>query len=155
VVGVLVKQRRRRRVQVAQEDREALSQAVLASLPSEVAVIVLVLAVHHEVQDLSSTHALARRPGTTRGHGVAPGLRRLARSGEWPAIGQPGLLSVPLAYAVARGDPEVLDFVNAWIDLEQKDRTTERLHEYWILGRGAAEKQPRWSVIRDVLHWVN
>jgi Na+/H+-dicarboxylate symporter/ABC-type amino acid transport substrate-binding protein len=69
-------------------------------------------------------------------------------------VPQPGLLSIPLAYAAARGDQEFMDFVNAWIQLKQKDGTTERLYDHWILGRGAVDKKPRWSVIRDVLHWV-
>ncbi len=69
-------------------------------------------------------------------------------------VPQPGLLSIPMAYAVARGDQELLDYVNAWLELKQKDRTAERLYDYWILGRGAAARQPRWSVVRDVLHWV-
>jgi hypothetical protein len=30
----------------------------------------------------------------------------------------------------------------------------ERNYDYWILGRGAVKKAPRWSVMRDVLHWV-
>jgi hypothetical protein len=48
---------------------------------------VLVLAVHHEVQYLYFTYALARRAEAPRGHGVAPELRRLARFAVWPAIG--------------------------------------------------------------------
>ena len=67
---------------------------------------------------------------------------------------QPGVVSVPLAYALARGDQELIDYVNAWIELKQKDGTTARLYDYWILGRGAVEKQPRWSLLRDVFHWV-
>jgi ABC-type amino acid transport substrate-binding protein len=69
-------------------------------------------------------------------------------------VPQPGLLSLALAYAVARGDQELLDYLNAWVELKQKDGTTERLYNYWILGRGAVEKKPHWSVIRNVLHWV-
>jgi proton glutamate symport protein len=69
-------------------------------------------------------------------------------------VPQPGLLSLPLAYAMARGDREFLDFVNAWIELKQKDGTVARLYDHWILGRGAVEKKPRWSVFRDVLHWM-
>jgi ABC-type amino acid transport substrate-binding protein len=69
-------------------------------------------------------------------------------------VPQPGLLSLPLAYAIARGDQEFLDFVNAWIELKQKDGTVTRLYDYWILGRGAVEKKPRWSILRDVLHWM-
>jgi ABC-type amino acid transport substrate-binding protein len=69
-------------------------------------------------------------------------------------VPQPGLLSVPLAYATARGDQEFIDYINAWIELKKKDGTVSRLYDYWILGRGAVEKKPRWSILRDVLHWV-
>lgn len=70
------------------------------------------------------------------------------------AIPQPDVLSLPLAYAMARGDRELVDFVNAWIDLKKKDRTIAALYDYWILGRNAGEQEPRWSVIHNVLHWV-
>ncbi len=70
------------------------------------------------------------------------------------AVPQPGLLTIPLAYAMPRGEAELADYVNAWIELKQKDGTTARLYDYWILGRGAVEKKPRWSVLRNVLHWV-
>jgi ABC-type amino acid transport substrate-binding protein len=69
-------------------------------------------------------------------------------------VPQPGLSSIPLAYAVPRGETELVDSVNAWIELRQKDGTTARLYDYWILGRGAVEKKPRWSVIGNVLLWV-
>jgi len=69
-------------------------------------------------------------------------------------VPQPGLSSIPLAYAVPRGEKELVDYVNAWIELKLKDGTTTRLYDYWILGRGAVEKKPRWSVIRNVLHWI-
>jgi hypothetical protein len=48
---------------------------------------VLVLAVHHEVQYLCFTYALARRDEASRASGLAPELRRLARFAVWPAIG--------------------------------------------------------------------
>jgi hypothetical protein len=28
------------------------------------------------------------------------------------------------------------------------------LYDYWILGKNAVPTPPRWSVIRNVLHWV-
>jgi hypothetical protein len=34
------------------------------------------------------------------------------------------------------------------------DGTIQTAYDHWILGRTAEEKKPRWSVIRDVLHWV-
>jgi hypothetical protein len=48
---------------------------------------VLVLALHHEVQYLYFTYALARRDESSRGQGLFPELRRLARFAVWPAIG--------------------------------------------------------------------
>jgi hypothetical protein len=54
---------------------------------ARMASFVLVLAVHHEVQYLYFTYAVARRAEASGGHGVAPELRRLARFAVWPAIG--------------------------------------------------------------------
>lgn len=68
-------------------------------------------------------------------------------------VPQPGLIKVPLTYPVPRGEAAWLDYVNAWIELKRKDGTAERLHNYWIEGRGAEQKKPRWSVLRNVLDW--
>jgi len=38
---------------------------------------------------------------------------------------------------------------------KQHDNTIESAYEYWILGKGSEKKAPRWSVIRDVLGWVD
>ncbi len=69
----------------------------------------------------------------------------------------PGPLRIrlPLAYPMARDDQAFARFVNTWIALKQKDGTLETLYDYWILGRSADAASPRWSLIRDVLHWVN
>ena len=50
---------------------------------------------------------------------------------------------------------ELADFVNTWIALKKEDQTIGALYEYWILGRSAVEREPRWSVIRNVLHLVS
>lgn len=71
------------------------------------------------------------------------------------AIPQPDVLAIPLAYSMARGDPELVSVINTWIELKKKDKTIAALYDYWILGKNAVPKQPRWSVIRNVLHWVN
>ena len=68
------------------------------------------------------------------------------------AVPRPDVLSVPLGYGVARGDRELADFVNTWIDLKSKDQTIRTLYDYWILGRTGVDSVPRWSVIRNVLH---
>jgi hypothetical protein len=64
-------------------------------------------------------------------------------------------LRFPLAYPVARRDLEFARFLGIWIDLQRKNGTVQALFDHWILGRDATPKQTHWSVIRDVLHWVN
>jgi len=69
-------------------------------------------------------------------------------------VPKPVLSLLPLGYPVALGDPEMVAFLNHWIDLKKKDNTIEKTYNYWILGQGVTEKKPRWSIIRNVLHWV-
>lgn len=68
------------------------------------------------------------------------------------AIPQPDVLAIPLAYPMAWGDPELVSFINTWIELKKKDKTMATLYDYWILGTNAVPKPPRWSVLRNVLH---
>jgi len=66
----------------------------------------------------------------------------------------PSPIKVPLAYPIGRRDGRFASFVNVWISLKRKDGTIDRAFNYWILGRDAAPRRPRWSIVRDVLHWV-
>jgi len=70
------------------------------------------------------------------------------------AIPQPDVLAVPLAYPMPSGDQAMVAFINTWITLKQKDKTITALYDYWILGKNTVPKQPHWSVLRNVLHWV-
>ena len=65
----------------------------------------------------------------------------------------PGVVKVPLAYPVARHDTDWMAFVNMWIDLKRRDGTIQALSDHWIYGKDAVVPSPRWSVIRNVLHW--
>jgi hypothetical protein len=64
------------------------------------------------------------------------------------------VLKLPVAYLLPRGDWEMVGFINTWIELKKRDRTINALYDYWILGKNAVPQQPRWSVLRNVLHWV-
>ena len=66
----------------------------------------------------------------------------------------PESIRVPLAYPIGRRDERLASFVNTWIALKGKDGTLDAAYKYWILGQDAAPRQPRWSIIRNVLHWV-
>ena len=64
-------------------------------------------------------------------------------------------VSIPLVYPLAGDNRQLEEFLEHWIELKKQDGTIENLYDYWILGRGTQEKAPRWSIIRDVLHWVD
>jgi ABC-type amino acid transport substrate-binding protein len=70
------------------------------------------------------------------------------------AIPRPDIWAVPTGYALAKGDAEWRNFLNTWIELKQKDGTIDRIYDHWIQGEAAETKAPRWSVIRDVLGWI-
>lgn len=63
-------------------------------------------------------------------------------------------IHVPLGYPMPRGDSEWLNFVTTWVEMEKKNGDVDMLFDHWIRGGGAQDKEPRWSVIRNVLGWV-
>ncbi len=69
-------------------------------------------------------------------------------------VPEPDPIKVPLAYPVARHDEAFAAFMDTWIELKKRDGTLDALYRHWVLGQNAAPRQPRWSVIRNVLHWV-
>ncbi|GHD32647.1 cation:dicarboxylate symporter family transporter [Halioglobus pacificus] len=66
-----------------------------------------------------------------------------------------GGIRYPAAYAVPKGDTEMQAFVSNWVDLKRKDGTVDELHTYWMLGGVSQQRGPRWSIIRDVLGWID
>lgn len=64
-------------------------------------------------------------------------------------------IRIPAAYAVPRGDAEMVEFVSNWVELKQKSGVSGQLYNYWMLGGVSRERQPRWSIIRNVLGWVD
>jgi ABC-type amino acid transport substrate-binding protein len=65
-----------------------------------------------------------------------------------------GLVRMPLGYALARRDQDWAHFVNTWIELKRRDGSIDTLYRHWVLGEDAVERKPRWSVLRNVLGWV-
>ena len=60
----------------------------------------------------------------------------------------------PLVFAVAGHDFQLEKYLDTWIAIKQMDGSINHLYDYWILGKLPRYSQPRWSVIRNVLHWV-
>jgi ABC-type amino acid transport substrate-binding protein len=64
-------------------------------------------------------------------------------------------IKIPAAYALPPEETRWKDFVDHWISLKQKDGSISQKYEYWMQGGAAKETQPRWSIVRDVLDWVD
>jgi len=70
------------------------------------------------------------------------------------AVPMPRPFKVPLAYVIADRDAAMASIINTWIDLKRKDGTIDELYSHWILGQDVEAKTSRWSIARDVLHWI-
>ena len=65
-------------------------------------------------------------------------------------------ISIPLVYPHGGDNDNLMEeFLDNWLLVKTKDGTINRVYDYWILGQGSQSRKPRWSIIRDVLHWVN
>jgi Na+/H+-dicarboxylate symporter/ABC-type amino acid transport substrate-binding protein len=71
------------------------------------------------------------------------------------AIPYPVIIKIPLVYPLPVNDIKWKQYVDTWITLKIKDGTIDHVFKNWIEGEGAKPKEKRWSVIRDVLHWVD
>lgn len=58
------------------------------------------------------------------------------------------------AYLMPKNSEQFLRYVNYWLDLKASDGFQKRMHDYWILGKSRPQHIRRWSVARNVLHWV-
>jgi len=73
------------------------------------------------------------------------------------AVPKPHMFVYDLAYPIpiATGDYIFLEYLNQWLTLQKTSGVADRQFDYWILGKTPQRKIPRWSIIRNVLHWVN
>jgi len=62
---------------------------------------------------------------------------------------------IPSGYAVARGNTDLLLYLDAWLLNAKLNGTIDELYRYWMLGQIEATEPPRWSVIRNVLGWID
>ena len=62
---------------------------------------------------------------------------------------------LPFGYAVDRRDHELLLYLDTWLVNAKIDGTIDQLYRYWMLGEVKESQPPRWSVIRNVLGWID
>jgi hypothetical protein len=59
------------------------------------------------------------------------------------------------AYPLAENTQQFRNFLNEWMFLKQEQGFTHKQKQYWFLGKEYDPEAKRWSILRDVLHWVN
>lgn len=62
-----------------------------------------------------------------------------------------------MGYAIRANSSRFLNYLNQWLELKKAQGFTAKQTDLWIKGKTeiAAPVEPRWSVIRNVLHWVD
>jgi Na+/H+-dicarboxylate symporter/ABC-type amino acid transport substrate-binding protein len=68
-------------------------------------------------------------------------------------VPQPDPVKVPSAFGLALDAEQLESAVNEWVVFATNEGMIDRAYDYWVLGQGASEKRPRWSILRDVLGW--
>ncbi len=62
-------------------------------------------------------------------------------------------LTTPIGFVLPDGQLEYASNLNDWIDLRIRNNTIDQVYQHWILGKSEQDKQPRWSIMRNVLGW--
>jgi hypothetical protein len=52
-------------------------------------------------------------------------------------------MAIPLGYLMARGNPDLVNFIHSGVELRKLDGTITALYDYWILGKNAVPQPPR------------
>lgn len=59
------------------------------------------------------------------------------------------------AYPCQMESEQFLHFLNDWLQLKQEQGFEQEQRQYWFLGKAQTPESHRWSILRNVLHWVN
>ncbi|TYK65119.1 cation:dicarboxylate symporter family transporter [Colwellia echini] len=62
-------------------------------------------------------------------------------------------LRAPVAFVLPSGQLDFAQYMNTWLNLNQENGFQEKVYDYWILGENPEAKQPRWSIMKNVLDW--
>jgi ABC-type amino acid transport substrate-binding protein len=65
------------------------------------------------------------------------------------------VIRIPVAMALPRNDPVLKAYLDNWLLLNEESGRLRKLYDHWVLGKDVAGGGGRWSVIKDVLGWVD
>ncbi len=68
-------------------------------------------------------------------------------------VPQPNPVRIPTGFGMATNAGALADVVNEWVLFADEAGMVRQQYEYWILGEGAQSREPRWSIMRNVLGW--
>ncbi len=75
---------------------------------------------------------------------------------EWTVVVPRGLdYECPMAFALPDDQERWKGYINSWLETRIKTGLTGQAYRHWILGEELNHRKKRWSVIRDVLGWVD
>jgi Na+/H+-dicarboxylate symporter len=69
-------------------------------------------------------------------------------------IPEPDPIQIPAGFPLPHQEEGLADYMKIWLTIRKQDGTVQHLYDYWVLGKQTKAHKHRWSVIRDVLHWV-
>lgn len=69
-------------------------------------------------------------------------------------VPKPVIWQVPQGFGMAIGNLALSEYLDGWVAIHRQRGSFQRAYNYWILGEGAKTQYPRWSVVRNVLHWI-
>lgn len=84
-------------------------------------------------------------------------------SGMLYSLGHPGLAVVNtppgiaypylVAYMIPKNSEQLRVFLDYWLDLQKNNGFSDTMYNRWILGRPPSFDLPRWSILRNILHY--
>nr|WP_239492659.1 cation:dicarboxylase symporter family transporter [Luteitalea sp. TBR-22] len=73
---------------------------------------------------------------------------------ELSAVRPPDLTtSTVTVYAMPRGEDDLREVVDVWLDTRRASGDADEAVDYWIRGVAFSSRTPRWSILKDVLGW--
>ncbi|NOU50007.1 cation:dicarboxylase symporter family transporter [Pseudoalteromonas sp. JBTF-M23] len=64
-------------------------------------------------------------------------------------VPQGGVSKYPTGFAVAKRNYDLLNYLNAWLDIQHANGQVNANYRYWILGQGSKKTTKRWSIIDE------
>ncbi|HEY5775454.1 MAG TPA: cation:dicarboxylase symporter family transporter [Xanthomonadales bacterium] len=70
-------------------------------------------------------------------------------------VPQPDPVRVPTAFGVALESDDLAKVINEWVIYAANAGIVDEAYDYWVMGQGTETTVPRWSILRNVLGWVD